>query len=364
MENTNTGIRLMTTTCGSCPKQPRLRRYAPQFHTKSVWAAEGIRQNLDFLVALEDDYELQWLLNSSTREAIRYLDKIGIDIIAHPEQERANYVDNLLMRITGFDFVNLQWMLVRDVQETHRPRIIGPIRAPGNALAQDWRISQSFSNAGSGRPVKMTFPGPATIINSVFNAYHPYDDTRRLREDLIAALNKEVHGLYDAGCRHFQIDDAYLSRDCELALDHGIEDVERVFYGLPDDATSTLHMCRGYTNELNEAGYKKADKTAYLKLADALDASSIDAISLEDAYEYSDLSLFDKFKRATVVLGSVSVVKTEIEPVESIRARVNAVVERVGDPAKVVLAPDCGGAMLPLKIFSAKIRNMREAACL
>jgi len=362
MENTNTGIRLMTTTCGSCPKQPRLRRYAPQFHTKSVWAAEGIRKNLNFLSALEDDYELQWLLNSSTREAIRYLDKAGIDIIAHPEQERANYVDNLLMRITGFDFVNLQWMMVRDVQETYRPRIVRPIGATGDALAKDWRISQSFSNAASGRPVKMTFPGPATIINSVFNAYRPYDDTRRLREDLIAALNKEVHGLYDAGCRHFQIDDAYLSRDWELALDHGIEDVERVFHGLPDDAVSTLHMCRGYTNELDQEGYPKADKLSYQMLAEALDASGINAVSLEDAYEYNDLSLFNKFKRTTVVLGSVSVVKTKIEPVEDIRARAHEVVERVGDPDRVVLAPDCGGTMLPLKIFSEKIRNMRAAA--
>ncbi|MCH8830225.1 MAG: 5-methyltetrahydropteroyltriglutamate--homocysteine methyltransferase, partial [Planctomycetes bacterium] len=78
----------------------------------------------------------------------------------------------------------------------------------------------------------------------------------------------------------------------------------------------------------------------------------------------NDLDLFDKFKRITVVLGAVSVVKTKVELVEDIRARACAVVERVGDPDRVWLAPDCGGAMLPIKIFLEKIDNMCEAACL
>ena len=50
----------------------------------------------------------------------------------------------------------------------------------------------------------------------------------------------------------------------------------------------------------DQEGYLKADKDAYLKLADRLDAAGLDEISIEDAHRHNDLSLFQHFKNTKV----------------------------------------------------------------
>ena len=50
----------------------------------------------------------------------------------------------------------------------------------------------------------------------------------------------------------------------------------------------------------DQTDYKKADKDAYMKLANKLDNAGFDALSIEDAHRRNDPYLFKAFKKLTV----------------------------------------------------------------
>jgi len=65
-------------------------------------------------------------------------------------------------------------------------------------------------------------------------------------------------------------------------------------------------MCCGYPDRLDHPNYPKADPDAYLQLAAAIDHSSIDAVSFEDAHRPNDLALLDKIESSIVIFGVVA----------------------------------------------------------
>ena len=85
------------------------------------------------------------------------------------------------------------------------------------------------------------------------------------------------------------------------------------------------------------------------------------AVSLEDAHRYNDLSLLEAFKTTTVIFGCVAIAKSRIEPVEEIRERLLAALEHI-DAGRLVAAPDCGLGLLGRDLARAKLRNLCEAA--
>ena len=75
--------------------------------------------------------------------------------------------------------------------------------------------------------------------------------------------------------------------------------------------------------------YPKAPNDSYFRLADALDQASIDTVSLEDAHRHNDLSLLEKFRRTTVILGVLAIAKSRVEPVEEIAERLRAALQHM-----------------------------------
>ena len=122
-----------------------------------------------------------------------------------------------------------------------------------------------------------------------------------------------------------------------------------------------MHMCCGYPSELNSTDYPKADRQAYFDLAEAVDRSSIDQVSIEDAHRHNDLALLEKFKNTTVLLGVVNIANTRVETVEEIRERLRAACNHI-DKERIIAAPDCGLAMLERELVVQKMKNMSEAA--
>ena len=60
------------------------------------------------------------------------------------------------------------------------------------------------------------------------------------------ALNEEILALVESGCRHIQVDEPVFARKSQMALDYGIENIERCFDGVPDHVTRAVHICCGY----------------------------------------------------------------------------------------------------------------------
>jgi 5-methyltetrahydropteroyltriglutamate--homocysteine methyltransferase len=188
-----------------------------------------------------------------------------------------------------------------------------------------------------------------------------YSDARAFGVDLATALNREVLALADAGCRHIQIDEPLFARKPADALAFGLENLERAFHGCPDHVTRTLHICCGYPDRLDNDNYPKADPGAYAMLADALDASTVNAVSIEDAHRPNDLGLLERFANTTVILGVIAVAKSRIESVDEVRDRLKMALQHC-PPERLIAAPDCGLGMLGRNLAMAKLKVLSEAA--
>ncbi len=188
-----------------------------------------------------------------------------------------------------------------------------------------------------------------------------YADERQLAFDLAAALNYEIRALAEAGCAYIQIDEPLFARNVERALDYGVECLDRCFDGVANTVTRVLHMCCGYPEHLDDRHYHKADPASYFRLAQAVDASTIGQVSLEDAHRHNDLSLLELFRGSTVILGSVAIAQSRVETVEEIAGRLDAALAHI-DRDRLMAAPDCGLAMLGRELAMAKLGNMCVAA--
>ena len=348
---------LPTTCLGAYPK-PDYLPFRDWFTLRDGMTSAGgdvTREYSEAMSQADDDVEA--LLLRATREAVEDQVAAGIDVPSDGEQRRENYIHYHCRHLTGFDFTGLTHRVLRDgAYETELPTIRGKVEPAGDHfLTRDYEIAQGVTD----RPVKLTVPGAVTIMDTTVNAH--YTDDRALAFDIADALNYEVRALADAGCSHIQIDEPLFARKVEAALDYGVECLERAFDGVPGHVSRVMHMCCGYPNHVDDEAYHKADPESYVRLADALDRSSVDQISIEDAHRHNDLSLLEMFSRSTVLFGSVAVAKSRVEPVDEIAARLTRALEHI-DRDRLVVAPDCGLGLLDRDLARAKLTNMCAAA--
>merc|ERR1719375_1237555 len=142
-----------------------------------------------------------------------------------------------------------------------------------------------------------------TIMGSTFNEF--YKDDKVLAFDLAKIVNGQVLELAEAGCKHIQIDEPLFARKPDEALAYGIACLDKCFQGCPASVEKTVHLCCGYPGYVDQVDYLKADNSAYTRIAPTLDESSVDAVSIEDAWCRNDLSLLGLFKKKKVILGSI-----------------------------------------------------------
>ena len=140
-----------------------------------------------------------------------------------------------------------------------------------------------------------------------------------------------------------------------------MENIERAFHGCPDSVVRTLHICCGYPDRIDNPDYPKADRDSYMKIAGAVEQSSINAVSIEDAHRHNDLALLECFPSTTVILGAVAIAKSRIESVDEIRERLVAALEHI-DSERLIAAPDCGLGLLTREQAVAKLTNLSLAA--
>lgn len=306
--------------------------------------------------AWTDDPKHDTSFRQATEEVVKAQIEAGIDIVTDGEQRRENYIHYQCRHFTGFDFVNLERRSLRDgAYDTALPAIRGPVSTGRSVLARDYQEAQA---AAGDIPVKMTLPGPLTIMDSTANCF--YEDERHLAADLAEALNAEVRALIAAGCRNIQIDEPLFARRPEAALDFGISALERAFAGAPNLVTSVVHICCGYPDRLDSCDYPKADRAVYHRLLEALDGK-VDMISIEDCHRHNDLSLFEKFRQSTAIVGFVDIASSRVEDTAAIRARMQDILT-VLPQDRLIAAPDCGLGFLSRDKAMAKLRNLVAAA--
>lgn len=339
-----------TTTIGAYPKPG----YVPISDWFSKPDGDYTSDYLDELSHAGD--EAEELFRRATEEVVADQVNAGVDVPTDGEIRRENYIHYLCRYMNGFSFKALATREIRGTTKALLPTIVGPITAGHSPLPRDYDIAQ----AATDHPLKITLPGPMTIIDSTVD-YH-YEDPVALGADLAKAINSHIHRLVAAGCRYVQVDEPMMARQPDTALSHGIDQLAACFDGVPSSVTRIAHACCGYPNHLDQDDYPKAPRESYLDLARALDRAPIDQISIEDAHRHNDLgALLPKFTQTTVVLGVVAIAKSRIETTEEIVGRLKAA--RAYLPAdQLVAAPDCGLGYLSRDQAMAKLRALSDAA--
>jgi 5-methyltetrahydropteroyltriglutamate--homocysteine methyltransferase len=344
---------LLTTAIGSHPK--------PADCPVPGWVADRARRPdqptrtyTEFLADRPPDATAR--LDRMTQEAVRAQVAAGIDVPSEGEIRREHYIYYHLRHLGGVSFADLTETVMRGGNwRGSVPTVTAPVEAGQPFLVADWQTAQ----AATSRPVKITIPGPLTIIDSIADRH--YGAPERLARDLARALNVEIRRLAAAGCRWIQVDEPVFARKPEAALAYGIDALALCFHGLDRAVARVVHICCGYPKALDLDDYAKADAGAYFELAGALDAAPIDVVSLEDAHRPNDLGLLERFTRTKVILGVVQIARSEVETVASIQARLRAALGHI-EPERLIAGPDCGLIMLDPATALAKLRHLAEAA--
>ena len=203
--------------------------------------------------------------------------------------------------------------------------------------------------------IKITIPGPMTIKDTVGNTY--YKNEADLYADLIVTIQKEIAELIKHGCKIIQIDEPVLARYPKEALQYGISNIEKCFENVGDNILKGVHICCGYPDKLEETDYPKADPNAYFTIAEKLNNSKINFISIEDAHRKVNDDFFKIMTNKIIILGVLNISTIEIESENEIEERVKHILKYI-PKERLWLAPDCGLGMLPKDIAIKKLKNM------
>ena len=190
---------LSTTVIGSMPK--------PAYLDIPCWVKEGklvedYASNYNKKMSEQNSEDLENTLMRATQEIIDLQEKAGITIITNGELAREQYIYNFCRNLSGFDFVNKQKKICRNgAWEALQPQIVSKIchKSEVGFMIKEWKWSQKMSK----HPIKVTIPGPMTIIDSSCNSF--YRNERTLFEDLVKCINTELKKLVEAGCKQVQV---------------------------------------------------------------------------------------------------------------------------------------------------------------
>ena len=310
------------------------------------------------------EYEIQkmWadaktIFKKAAEEVIKDQLDCGIDIITDGEIKRENYIHYHCRHLNGVDFNTLTEKVARTGNyKCWLPTITNKISATDPFLVDEWISNQSLS----GKPVKVTIPGPMTITDTIANTYYKSDE--EMGYDLAIAINKEIKRLVDAGCKYIQVDEPLFARKPENALAFGIQNLEKCFEGINQNEVEKItHICCGYPDKLDAVDYPKAPLDSYKKIAISLDNSIIDTVSIEDAHRYNDLIFLKDYKNTKVIFGLIKIASSKIETVEEIENRIEEAIQFISKE-QLIAAPDCGLGHLSREVAMKKLKIMSLAA--
>lgn len=295
-----------------------------------------------------------WLADAqeaATLMAIRDQEEVGIDIVGDGEMRRESYSNRLATALSGIDPERHGTAIDRTGKANPVPLVSGPIRRMSAIEAQD----AAFLRRHSGKPVKLTLPGPFTMTQQAENGYYP--DARSLAMDYANAVNAEVRDLFAAGVDVVQLDEPYLQARADAAQDYAIEAINRALDGV--DGTTALHICFGYAM-VHGAGVTKPK--AYDFLAE-LDASAVDVISIEAAQPGLDPSILAELPNKTIMYGVLDLSTPEVETPEIVAGRIREALRHV-DPERLWVAPDCGMKYHSRAHSQAKLKAMVDGTAI
>jgi 5-methyltetrahydropteroyltriglutamate--homocysteine methyltransferase len=289
---------------------------------------------------------LEQAQDDATLLAIRDMERAGIDIITDGEMRRESYFNRFATALEGVDLDNPGTIISRSGKPAIVPRIVGRIRRKHPVEVRD----AEFLRANTDRRIKITVPGPFTMTQLAKNDF--YESEAELALDYAAAVNDEVRDLFAAGADVVQLDEPYMQVQPDAAREYGLAALDRALDGIR--GTTALHICFGYASMVK-------GKPAHYAFLPELAASRVKQVSIEAAQPRLDCSILAELPGKHVILGVLDLSTPDVELPDMIAQRIRQALPYV-DPARLIVAPDCGLKYLTREAAFGKLKAMVDGA--
>src|ERR1700704_1036054 len=330
-----------TTIAGSLPKPAWL---AEPNKLWPAWRAAGVE-----LERAKRDATLLWLKEQ---------EDAGIDIVTEGEQSRQHFVHGFLESVDGIDFGRKVKMGIRNNRyDAMVPVVSGPLRLKGRVHEVEARLAREHT----GRKLKITLPGPMTIVDTIADEY--YRDKVKLALAFAELLNREARALEKDGVDVIQFDEPAFNVYLDDVKRWGIDALHRAIEGL--QCTTCVHICYGYGIQAN-LDWKKTlggEWRQYAEIFPALAKSRIKQVSVEFIHSHVPMELLKLLKGKDVLVGVIDVASDKVESPEEVAETIGKALQYV--PAKHLFpCTNCGMAPMDRDVALAKLKALTEGAAL
>src|SRR6266852_1437225 len=328
-----------TTIAGSLPKPPWLaepgKLWAP-------WRPAGA--------------ELEAAKLDATLVSLKLQEDSGIDIVTDGEQSRQHFVHGFLEIVEGIDFGKKVEMGIRNNRyKAMVPTVTGALKLKGRVHGAE----AQFARAHTKRKLKITMPGPMTIIDTIADAH--YGDRVKMAFAFADLLNAEARALAADGVDVIQFDEPAFNVYMKEVTEWGIEALHRAIAGVT--ATSAVHICYGYGIKAN-IDWKATlggEWRQYEEIFPALAKSRINQVSVECRNSRVPMSLLKLLDGKDVQVGVIDVATDEVETPEQVAAVIGEAMKYVAKE-KIIAGTNCGMAPMGWDIAYGKLAALGKGA--
>lgn len=216
-----------TTTIGSFPQTKEIRQARAKFTKKEI---------------NQDEYDK--FIASEIDSAIKFQERIGLDVLVHGEPERNDMVQYFGEQLEGFAFTENAWVQSYGSRYVRPPIIVSDVSRP-KPMTVRW---SSYAQSQSKQPVKGMLTGPVTILNWSFPRI---DVSREVQSKQLAlALRDEVVDLEKADIFAIQVDEPAIREGLPLRrvdwdgyLKWAVDSFKLATAGVEDNTQIHSHFC-------------------------------------------------------------------------------------------------------------------------
>ena len=331
------------TIAGSLPKPSWL---AETHKLWPQWKAAGAE-----LAEAKRDATLVW---------IKAQEDAGLDIVTDGEQSRQHFVHGFLEAVEGIDFEHKVEMGIRnDRYKAMVPQVVGPLRLKGRVHATE----AQFARAHTKKKLKITMPGPMTIVDTVADRHYGGGEEGRIAMAMAFAdlLNQEARALEADGVDIVQFDEPAFNVYMKDVNVWGLRALERAAQGLR--CTTAVHICYGYGIKAN-IDWKKSlgeEWRQYEQIFPAIAKSSIKQVSLECAHSHVPMDLIRLLEGKQVMVGVIDVASDVVETPEEVADTIGRALQFVARE-RLLPCTNCGMAPMDRDIAVRKLEALAKGA--
>jgi 5-methyltetrahydropteroyltriglutamate--homocysteine methyltransferase len=287
--------------------------------------------------------DLDEIHDTAVKAAIKDQEVAGLDIITDGELRRDNLIDYFVERMPGVQIDRGSKKFYYDFYNSVVERKL-PHAALG--LADDFR----FLVANTDRETKFCITGPHSLSKRIHNNFYPNEEA--FATDVASVLNLELKELVEAGARHIQVDEPYLSGFPD-DLVWAVNALNTLVEGV--QAKIGVHIC--YGNRYGKPSWEGSYRYLVPKIFDV----KVQQLTLEFARRGDeDLELLRELvPRFEVGVGVIDVKTQAVETADVVAERIRKSL-KFAPAERLFVLPDCGCFHLPRQVAFAKLCAMVE----